>query len=93
MLGPYQIVRKLGSDAYVFDFPDNLGISHIFNVEDLTLYRGIFKPPSLPSGGSIGAWVPKLPPFPQSYSDIEIVLDDQFVSSSRGGFHPFLVQW
>ena len=43
---PYQITRKLGSDT------DNLGISHIFNVEDLTLHRGTFEPPSLTFGAS-----------------------------------------
>ena len=36
-MGPYQIIRQLGSNAYVLDLPDNVGISPIFNVEDLTL--------------------------------------------------------
>ena len=51
-MDPYQITRKLGSDTYVLDLPDNLGISHIFNVEDLTLHRGTFEPPSLTFGAS-----------------------------------------
>jgi len=40
-MGPYQIIRKLGSNAYVLDLVDNLGINLIFNVEDLTPHRGI----------------------------------------------------
>ena len=42
---------------------------------------------------SVGTQVLKLPTFPQSYIDIEPVLDNEVVSSSHGGFHHFLVQW
>lgn len=71
--------------------PDNLGISPIFNVKDLTLYQGTFQPPSLPFGACAGTQVPKLPYFPQSHTNIEVVLDYELASSSRGGFHCFLV--
>ena len=60
---------------------------------DLTLHRGTFEPPCLPFGVSAGTQVPRLPPLPQSQTDIEAVLDDEFVSSSCGGFQRFLVQW
>jgi len=63
-MGSYQIVRKLGSNAYVLELPDNLGISPIFNVEHLTLHRGIFEPPNLPFSAAAGTQVSKLPPFP-----------------------------
>jgi len=36
---------------------------------------------------------PKLPTLPRSRNDIEAMLDNEFVSSSRGGFCRFLVQW
>ena len=84
-MGPYQIIRKLGSNAYVLDLPEN--------VEDLTLHRGTFEHPCLPFGVSAGTQVSRLPPLPQSQTDIESVWDDGFVSSSRGGFRRFLVQW
>jgi len=37
-IGPYHILRKLGSNAHILDLPSSLGISPIFNVEDLTLH-------------------------------------------------------
>ena len=65
----------------------------MFNVEDLTLNRGTFEPPSLPFCAYIGAQVPKLPTLPQSHTDIEDVVDNEFVSSSRGGLYRFFEQW
>ena len=84
---------SLGSDAYVLDLPNNLGIIRIFNVKDLTLHRCTFEPPSLPFGDSASSKVPKLPPFPQPHSNTKVVLNDEFLSSSRGVFRCFLVQW
>jgi len=62
-LGPSQIVRKLASNAYVPDLPNNMSISPIFNVEDLTLCRGTFKPHSITFSAATGTQVPKLSPF------------------------------
>jgi len=61
-MGPYQIIRKLGPNAYVLDLPDSLEISPIFNVEDLILHRGSFEPSCLPFGISACTQVPRLPP-------------------------------
>ena len=31
----YSIICKLGSNAYLLDLPNDIDISHIFNIEDL----------------------------------------------------------
>ena len=58
-LGPWLIIRKLGSNAYVLDLADSLGISPIFNMEDLT--RGTLEPPHLPFRVFVGIQVSRLP--------------------------------
>ena len=45
-MSPYSIIRKLGSNAYLLDFPNDMNISTGFNVEDLLL--------TLPSSVSAG---------------------------------------
>ena len=78
-MGPSQIIWKLESNAYVLDFPDNLGINPIFNVEYLTLHRHPFERPFLSLGVSAVTPVPTLPPLPQPHTDTEMVLDEEFV--------------
>ena len=51
---PYSIICKLGSNAYLLDLPNDMDISHVFNVEDLLPYRGTFEPSTLPSSVSAG---------------------------------------
>ena len=38
-VGPFKILKKISSNAYVLELPAALGISSTFNVEDLTFYR------------------------------------------------------
>ncbi|KAF2300109.1 hypothetical protein GH714_009046 [Hevea brasiliensis] len=72
---------------------EDMNISPIFNVEDLSPYRGTFEPPTLPSSVSADQLMPKSPSLPQLRDIIDTILDDEFVTSSRGGFHRFLVKW
>ena len=37
-MGPYSIIRKLRSNAYLLYLPNDMDISHVFNVEDLLPY-------------------------------------------------------
>ena len=47
-MSPYSIIRKLGSNAYLLDLPNDMDISPVFNVEDLLPYQGTFEPSTLP---------------------------------------------
>ena len=46
-MGPYSIIHKMGSNAYLLNLPNDMDISHVFNVEDLLPYRGTFEPSTL----------------------------------------------
>ena len=37
-MNPYSIIHKLGSNAYLLDLPNDMDISHVFNVENLLPY-------------------------------------------------------
>ena len=94
-MGPYSIIRKLGSNAYLLDLPNDMDISHIFNVKDLLPYRDTFKPSTLPFSvyadeASKGA--PSLPSLQYSKEMLDIILDDEFVTSRDGGFCRFFVK-
>ena len=39
-IGPCEILEKYGENAYKVALPPNVAISPIFNVSDLTLYKG-----------------------------------------------------
>ena len=38
--GPFRVTKKLGTNAYVIEFPSEFGISLVFNIEDLTEFKG-----------------------------------------------------
>jgi hypothetical protein len=85
--GPFKILKRLGLNAYLLDLPPNVSYSPIFNVADLTLYPGhavdpLPDPPTFPA-----------PATAKSRDEIEAILDDQLVSTRRGGYQKFLVKW
>ena len=95
-MGPYSIIRKMGSNAYLLDLPNDMDISPVFNIEDLLPYRGTFEPSTLPSSVSAGdasKGAPTVPSLQFSKETVDTILDDEFVTSRDGGFRRFLVKW
>jgi hypothetical protein len=82
---PFQVLQRLGDNAYCIGLPSHLTFSPIFNVADLTPYHGsadsaLFTPPV------------SLPATVKPRDEIEEILDDQLVSTCHGGYQKFLVK-
>ena len=95
-MGPYSIIRKLRFNAYLLDLPNDMDINHVFNIEDLLSYRGTFEPSNLSSSMSTDEarkGAPTMPLLQYSKETMDIILDDEFVTSRYGGFRRFLVKW
>ena len=95
-MGPYSIIRKMGSNAYLLNLPNDMDIGLVFNVEDLLPYRGTFEPSTLPSSVSTGEaskGAPTMPSLQYSKDTVDIIFDNEFVTSRGGGFLRFLVKW
>ncbi|KAG6756672.1 hypothetical protein POTOM_040112 [Populus tomentosa] len=92
--GPFQVIKKLGSNAYVIDLPSDFGISPIFNIEDITAFKG----DATDVGGSsqtedMPTSIPRTPAATAPKDEIAAITDHQFVSTRRGGYYKFLVHW
>jgi len=87
--GPFKILKRLGSNAYHIELPSPLQLSPIFNVEDLTKYVGHHDGPSEP----IPSPPVRLPSYVKPRDEVEAILEDQIVSTRRGGYQKFLVKW
>lgn len=85
--GPFKILQKLGLNAYHLELPSNLQISPVFNIEDLTAYNGHMEDPVLNSPPI------NIPDYVKPKEEIEAILDDQLVSTRRGGYQKFMVKW
>ena len=95
-MGPYSIICKLGSNAYLFYLPNDMDISFVFNVEDFLPYRGTFEPSTLPysvSASEASKGAPTVPSLQYYKEMVDIILDDEFVTSRYGGFLRFLIKW
>lgn len=81
------MLRRLGSNAYFLELPLETQFSPNFNIEDLTSYHG-HDPPFY--GSTITTNLPKTH---KPCDDIEVILDDQVMLTSCGGYRKFLVKW
>ena len=95
VMGPYSIIHKLISNTYLFDLPNDMDISHVFNIEDFLPYRGTFESSTLSfsvsaSKASKGAHA--VPSLQYSNKMVDIILNNEFVTFRDDGFRRFLVK-
>lgn len=83
---PYKIL-KINSNAYTLDLPKDMGISIVFDVEDLSSYVGH------ETDSSNGRNEASLPPSFRLKEEIEDTVDYQIVSTRNGGYQRYLVKW
>jgi len=92
-IGPCQILEKYGPNAYKIELPDDIAISPIFNVADLTLYRS----PDIGKGiaNSVqdnAKWMQHLPP--KEPLKMECILDSRIAKKTRNQtYFEHLVKW
>ena len=96
--GPYKVIKRVGSNAYVLELPSDLGISSTFNISDLVEYRAptiIPNEPFEPDHSLEGEPTPECPPpnLAVRTERIERVLDDQAIFTWDKGYQCNLVHW
>ena len=70
-----------------------MDISHVFNVDDLLPYRDTFElATSSVSVGEASKGAPTVPSLLYSKEIVNIILDNEFVTSRDGDFRRFLVK-
>ncbi|KAL6322205.1 hypothetical protein AAG906_005154 [Vitis piasezkii] len=83
---------QLGTNAYVIELPSKFGISPVFNIEDLTEFKGdVDENSAIPLPEATP--VLRVPESTTPRDEIAAILDHQFVTTRRGGYYKFLVQW
>ncbi|KAL3507023.1 hypothetical protein ACH5RR_032405 [Cinchona calisaya] len=85
--GPFKILKKIGSNAYALELPKDMGISNVFNIEDLTSYAGHQIDPREK------VTIVSLPSTTRLREKVYDILDHKLVSTRGGGYQKDLIHW
>ena len=94
-IGPCKIIRKFSSNAYEVNLPTGIGISPIFNIADLYLYREPKE--ELPGDMTVGenptvSWEEKMPKAEKK--EVEAILDKRESKKTRHQtYYQYLIKW
>lgn len=97
--GPFKVLQRVGTNAYVLDLPHDFGISSTFNIEDLVAYHKPLPIPNNPfeiplNPPTDDAIEPSIPfTLTSTQKDnIDAILDEQVVFNRNGEVQRFLVR-
>ena len=94
-IGPCRILRKFFSNAYEIEFPVGMGISPIFNVVYLYLYKETkeeLQEDSIEEEELTLNWKEQMPKTKKK--EVEAILEKRVAKKTRGkNYYQYLVKW
>ena len=85
--GPFRILQRLGTNAYLLDLPPSVGTSPVFNIAELSAYEG-------ESADTVDMEALPLPVgTPLRHDHIDDVMDIRVTQTRHGHHRRFLVRW
>jgi len=85
--GSFRVTKKLGADVQVIDLPSDFGISPVFNINDITEFKGdTVELPTILTTEELQAPTLHIPKNIDPRDEIASILDHQFVTTYRVGY-------